>query len=156
MYVAAQRFSSASSACTMPRPAPVLLEQRITALLEAFRGEMPKFIVDSRKLHIPTDRPPYVLWPVAPKGFMGQPNVWFLPRNERVIAEYDKQWTEMLGTRYDAAEAKRYGILAAFRKFVRDNYEVVGPEQYAPVGDPRFLLYHRQFGQHVLFELKKR
>ena len=139
----------------MPRPSPALLERRISNLLENFKKEIPKFIVDSRKLHIPTDRPPYVLWPVAPKGFMGQPRTWFLPRNGRVIAAYDKQWKEMLATRFDEAEAQRYEILSAFRKFVRDNYDIVLPLEYVPVNDPRFLIYHRQFGPHVLFKLKE-
>jgi len=155
IYVAAQRFSSATGACTMPRPSPALLAQRIGHLLENFKKEMPKFIVDSRKLHIPTDRPPYVLWPVAPKDWMGQPRNWFVPRSERIIAEYDRRWKEMLGTSFDEAEAQRYEILGAFRKFVRDNYEVVLPEEYVPVKDPRFLIYHRQFGPHVLFKLKE-
>jgi hypothetical protein len=154
IYVAAQRFSSAASACTMPRPSPALLDQRINKVLDEFKKEMPKFIVDSRKVHIPMDRPPYVLWPVAPKGFMGQPNNGFLLKNERVIAEYDKQWKEMLATKFDQAEAQRYEILAAFRKFVRDNYDIVLPQEYVPVNDPRFLVYHRQFGPHVLFKLK--
>jgi len=154
IYVAAQRFSSASNACTMPRPSPALLEQRVSRVLEEFKKEMPKFIVDSRKIHIPMDRPPYVLWPVAPKDWMGQPNNAFLPRNERVIAEYDKQWGEMLAKNFDQAEAQRYEILAAFRKFVRDNYDIVLPQEYVPVNDSRFLVYHRQFGPHVLFKLK--
>jgi len=139
----------------MPRPSPALLDQRNSRVLQEFNEEMPKFIVDSRKLHIPMDRPPYVLWPVVPKGFMGQPNNWFLPRSERVVAEYDKQWKAMLGTRFDEAEAQRYEILGAFRKFVRDNYEIVLPQEYAPVNDPRFLIYHRRFGPHVLFKLKE-
>ncbi|HLB75127.1 MAG TPA: glycosyltransferase family 39 protein [Sedimentisphaerales bacterium] len=155
IYVAAQRFSSAASACTMPRPSPALLDQRISKVLDEFKKEMPKFIVDSRKIHIPMDRPPYVLWPVAPKGFMGQANNGFLPRNERIIAEYDKQWGEMLATKFDQAEAQRYEILAAFRKFVRDNYDIVLPQEYFPVNDSRFLVYHRQFGPHVLFKLKE-
>jgi len=155
MYVSAQRFSSAASAFTMPRPAPSLLDQRISRVLDEFKAEMPKFIVDSRKLHIPMERPPYVLWSVAPKGFMGQPNNGFLPRNERIIAEYDKQWKKMLGTRFDEAEAQRYEILGAFRKLVRDNYDIVLPQEYTAINDPRFLIFHRQFGQHVLFKLRE-
>ena len=155
IYVAAQRFSSASSACTMPRPSPALLDQRISKVLDEFKKEMPRFIVDSRKIHIPTDRPPYVLWPVAPKDWMGQPKNWFLPKNERLIAKYDEEWKKTLAKRFDEAEAQRYEILGAFRKFVRDNYDIVLPQEYVPVNDPRFLIYHRQFGQHVLFKLKE-
>ena len=152
IYVAAQRFSAASAACSMPRPAPPVLSQLVSQLLEEFNRQMPKFIVDSRKRHVPTDRPPYELWPIAPKGFMGIRETWFLPLDRKVIGEYDKQWGDMLRTSFDQDEALRYEALAPLRKFVMDNYEIVEPKQYIVIRDGQ--LYHRMFGEHVLFELK--
>ncbi|MBN2139314.1 MAG: glycosyltransferase family 39 protein [Sedimentisphaerales bacterium] len=155
MYVAAGRFSSASKACTLPRPAVGEMKQIVAQLIEEFTREMPKFIVDSRKLHIPTDRPPYVLWPVVPKGFAQMANNGFIPNNDRIIETYDKQWADMLKTRFDEAEALRYQALAPLRKFIRDNYDVVEPDQYVAIKDGVFLIIHRQFSQHVLFQRKQ-
>jgi len=152
IYVMAQRFSAASAACSMPRPALPVLSQLVSQLLEEFNRQMPKFIVDSRKRHVPIDRPPYELWPIAPKGFMGMRQTWFLPLDKDVIAAYDKQWADMLRTRFDQDEALRYEALAPFRKFVMDNYEIVEPKQYVITRDGQLL--HRMFGEHVLFRLK--
>ena len=137
IYVKAQRFSSASKAFCMPRPAPKVMEQTVAQLLTEFNREKPKFIVDTRKRHIPTERPPYELWPIAPKGFMGAEKPWFLTLDENVIAAYDKQWAEMLRTKFDQDEALRYEALKPLREFVMKNYKIV-----------------RLFGQQVLFELK--
>jgi 4-amino-4-deoxy-L-arabinose transferase-like glycosyltransferase len=152
IYVAAQRFSAASLACSMPRPAPQALAQLVAQLLAEFQQQMPKFIVDSRKRHVPTDRPPYELWPIAPKGFMGMSQTWFLPMDIIVIGAYDKQWADMLRTRFDQDEALRYEALAPLRKFVMDNYEIVEPKQYIEIRNGQ--LYHRIFGEHVLFKSK--
>jgi len=138
IYVKAQRFSSAAEAFSMPRPAPEKLAEMIAGLLAEFERGRPKFIVDSRKRHIPMDRPPLELWPMVPKGFMGAKEAGFLPLNKDVIAAYDKRWTEMLRKSFDEDEAQRYKAMAPFRKFVMDNYKIA-----------------QQFGQHVLFELKK-
>jgi len=137
IYVKAQRFSSASKAFSMPRPAPPVLAELVATLICEFEKEMPKFIVDSRKLHIPTDRPPYELWPIVPQGFAGAKKAQFLPLDENIIAAYDKQWAELLRTKFDEDEALRYEALKPFREFVMKNYRIV-----------------RLFGDHVLFELK--
>jgi hypothetical protein len=152
IYVEAQRFSSASKAFCMPRPAPQVLADTIAGLIAEFQREMPKFIVDSRKRHIPTIRPPYELWPIMPKGFAGIEKPWFLPHDERIIEAYDKGWSDMLGKRFDEDEAERYRVLAPFRKFVMDNYEIAEPKQYVVTNDGQLL--HRVFGNHVLFKLK--
>jgi 4-amino-4-deoxy-L-arabinose transferase-like glycosyltransferase len=138
IYVVAQRLSSASSAFCMPRPAPQKLAEKITTTLAEFEREPPKFIVDSRKRHIPMERPPYELWPIVPKGFMGFPKTSFLPLDKDVIAQYDEQWSAWLSRNFDEDEALRYQVLKPFRDFVMNNYKIV-----------------RMFGQHVLFELKK-
>ena len=137
IYVSAQRFSSASKAFSMPRPAPPVLAELVAALLSEFEKEMPKFIVDTRKRHIPTDRPPYELWPIVPQGFAGAKQDQFLPLDENIIAAYDKQWAQLLRTKFDEDEALRYEKMKPFREFVMNKYRIV-----------------RQFGQHVLFELK--
>ncbi|KPJ65812.1 MAG: hypothetical protein AMJ43_09905 [Coxiella sp. DG_40] len=137
IYVSAQRFSSASKAFCMPRPAPPVLAELVATLICEFEKEMPKFIVDTRKLHIPTDRPPYELWPIVPQGFAGAKKAQFLPLDENIIAAYDKQWAELLRTKFDEDEALRYEALKPFREFVMKNYRIV-----------------RMFGDHVLFELK--
>lgn len=138
IYVAAQRFSSSSRSAMMPRPAPAALATMIAELLDEFKNQMPKFIVDSRKRHIPTERPPYELWPIMPRGFMGIQKEQFLPANKTVVGQYDKQWRDLLAKEFDEDEALRYDKLKPLREFVMDNYRIV-----------------QMFGTHVLFELKK-
>ncbi|MFQ6034784.1 MAG: ArnT family glycosyltransferase [Sedimentisphaerales bacterium] len=137
IYVKAQRFSSASKAFSMPRPTPPVLAELVSRLLTEFRQEMPKFIVDSRKRHIPTERPAYELWPIVPQGFIGVKKAQFLPPDKNTIEAFDKAWSNMLRERFDEDEALRYEALRPFRDFVMENYKIV-----------------RMFGPHVLFELK--
>ena len=137
IYVQAQRYSPTPHAVMMPRPTPKILTGIIKQMLKNFEQERPKFIVDSRKRHIPMDRFPYELWPIVPKGFMGMKESGFLPLNANVIQAYDKAWSDMLRNRFDEDEAERYKELKPFREFVMNNYRIV-----------------RMFGQHVLFELK--
>ncbi len=138
IYVAAQRFSSSSRSAMMPRPAPAVLATMIAGLLDEFKSQMPKFIVDSRKRHIPTERPPYELWPIMPRGFMGIQKDQFLPLSKTVIEQYDKQWRDLLAKEFGEDEALRYDNLKPLREFVMDNYRIV-----------------QMFGPHVLFELKE-
>ncbi|MHC4171649.1 MAG: ArnT family glycosyltransferase [Planctomycetota bacterium] len=163
IYVSAQRFSSASKAFSMPRPAPPVLAELVATLICEFEKEMPKFIVDTRKRHIPTIRPPYELWPIVVpskefKDFMVMEKAQlvldertqiafeyllrmekpqFLPLNKNVIEMYDKAWSQILRASFDEDEALRYEALQPFREFVMENYRIV-----------------RLFGNHVLFELK--
>jgi hypothetical protein len=141
IYVAAQRLSSASKASCIPRPTPQKLQELIATLMTEFERQPPEFIVDSRKRHIPTERPPYELWPIVPKGFMGAKNTTFLPSNKNAIAQYDKQWSDWLRKNFDEDEAIRYQALKPFREFVMKNYEIVKPIQ--------------RFWPHVVFRLKK-
>ncbi len=137
IYVQAQRFSSAARAFAMPRYAPAVAERTVAELIEQFNREPPKFIVDARKRHVPTIRPAYELWPIAPKGFMGFEKAQFLPNNELFVDNYDKAWARMLRTEFDEEEALRYEAYKPLRKFVMDHYKIVN-----------------MFGPHVLFELK--
>lgn len=139
IYVMAQRFSAASAACSMPRPAPPVLSQLVSQLLEEFNQQMPKFIVDSRKRHVPIDRPPYELWTVVRQeqgfNFPGAEKPHFVRSDE--IEAYDKGWGRMLRTRFDEDEALRYEAMKPLREFVMKNYRIT-----------------QLFGEHVLFELK--
>lgn len=154
IYVSAQRFSAASKPVMMPRPTPARMAEMIAELLAEFEKEKPKFIVDSRKRHVPMQRPPYELWPIAPEGFMGAKRTWFLSPEPNVIKAYDDGWSENLRKSFDEAEAQRYEILAPLRKFVMDNYEVVEPNQFVPTRGWQRLI-HRMFYEHVLFRLKE-
>jgi hypothetical protein len=135
IYVMAQRLSAASEACSMPRPAPLVLSQLVATLLDEFKRQMPKFIVDSRKRHVPTERPPYELWPIVLQGFMSPDKSHFVRPDE--VEAYDKAWSKFLRERFDEDEALRYEALKPFREFVMKNYRIVN-----------------LFGEHVLFELK--
>ena len=155
IYVKAQRFSSASRAFSMPRPAPDVLAQLVASLMAEFEREKPKFIVDTRKRHIPMERPPYELWPIAPTGFMEEKEPHFL-RSKAEATAYDKWWTEGLRKTFDEEEAQRYEAMAPFRQFVMDNYRIVEPGQFQAAEPRRWQrLVHQMFGDHVLFELKK-
>jgi hypothetical protein len=153
VYVKAQRFSSASAAFSMPRPAPDRMDDMVATLLGEFEQQMPKFIVDTRKLHIPMERPPYQLWPIIPQGFMGARTAQFLPRDKNVIERFDKTWSRMLRENFDEAEALRYEKMQPFREFVMENYQLVEPELYEARRSRRQLV-HGRFGELVLFELR--
>jgi len=152
IYVKAQRFSAASRACCLPRPAPAILADMIDELLTEFNEEMPKFIVDTRKRHIPVERPPYELWPIV--RYQGMKQETFLSPDENAVAAYEKNWAEILRRDFGDEEAERFNILAPLRKFVRENYGIVGLRQYQVTRDGK--LFHPVFGEEVLFELKEK
>lgn len=152
IYVKAQRFSAASKACCLPRPAPPVLAEIVDELLTEFKEEMPKFIVDTRKRHIPAIRPPYELWPIV--RYQGMERETFLSLDENAIAAYETNWAEMLQESFGDEEAERFNILASFRKFIRENYEIAEMKQYGFTADGR--LVHRMFGAEVLFRLKEK
>jgi hypothetical protein len=137
VYLSAQRFSSAPNAfeSEMHTRPPEQLEQVIDELLSAFHKEMPKYIVDSRKRHLPLDRPQLELWPIV--GFSGEGQPQFLQSAPQTLAEFEKQWAQMLRGRFGDDEARRFGVMGKFRKFVRENYEIV-----------------QIFGEQVVFKLK--
>jgi hypothetical protein len=143
MYVKAQRFSPTSRACMMPRSAPRRFKVSINRILADFKKQTPKFIVDSRKNHIPLERPPYELWPrhffwrnKELKSALMDKN-GFLKNDKRSIDTYNQAYSGFLKERFDENEALRYEFLDPLREYIRKNYRIVGT-----------------FGQHVLFELK--
>jgi hypothetical protein len=152
IYVKAQRFSAASRACCLPRPAPSVLAEIVNELLSEFEKQMPKFIVDTRKRHIPANRPPYELWPIV--RYQGAQREAFLTSDEDAVAAYEKSWAEILRRDIDEDEAERFKVLAPFRKFVRDNYEIAEIKQYGFTNDGR--LIHGMFGAEVLFRRKEK
>ena len=113
---------------------------------------MPKFIVDTRKRHIPVERPPYELWPIV--RYQGMKQETFLSPEENAVAAYEKNWGDLLRNSFGDEEAERFEIMASFRKFVRENYEIVGLTQYVVTREGR--LIHPSFGEEVLFELKEK
>jgi hypothetical protein len=139
VYLSAQRFSSAPNAfeSEMHTRPPQQLEQVVDGLLGAFGKEMPKYIVDSRKQHLPLDRFKFELWPIVPQGFMGFPKTQPLPNDPQIIAEFEKQWGQMTRQRFGDDEVRRFEIMGKFRKFIREHYEI---EQI--------------FGDEIVFKLK--
>ncbi len=153
IYVQAQRLSPTAKAFAMPRPSPANLAKTIAEMLADFERQPPKFIVDTRKRHIPMERPPYELWPIAPKGFMRFQKAGFLPLNQEIIARYDTWWSSILRKSFGEDEAERYKILAPFRKFVMDNYDIAERAGFKSVRDGQYLI-HGAFGDHIIFKLK--
>jgi hypothetical protein len=139
IYLSAQRFSSAPVAfeSEMHTRPPEQLEQIIDELLAAFNKEMPKYIVDSRKQHLPLDRLKFELWPIVPEGFMGFQKIQFLPSDPQTVANFEKLWGQLTMERSGENEARRFEIMGKFRKFVRENYE-----------------RDKMFGECVVFKLK--
>jgi len=121
----------------MPRPAPPVMGQLVKQLIEEFRQEMPKFIVDTRKRHIPVERPPYELWPIVIPPVLGVSKPRFLRTDPAEIETYNKEWREVLAG-FDEDEALRYDKLKPLRELVMNEYVIV-----------------RMFGPHVLFKLKQ-
>ena len=137
----------------MPRKTPTALAGEVDKLLSEFKREMPKFIVDTRKRHIPTERPPYELWPILMPGAFGVKNSTFLPLNKEYIAAYNKGWSEMLEKSFGKAEAERFKVLAPLREFIMSEYNIVDLRGYE-VRTTWPWIRHRIFGELVVFELK--
>jgi hypothetical protein len=179
IYVAAQRLSPAPKAFegTMHTLAPEVLSQRVDEILNAFKKKPPRFIVDSLKQHFPWDRPPLELWPSLSNGyrlFAGlsdteSERLWsvfvdiFKPSNmnkaeflradiSSVVEKYEDEYAKILAKQVGPDEALRFKAMEPFRRYVRENYKIIEPEQYIVLSDGR--MYHRIFGQHVLFQRK--
>ncbi|MCX5633569.1 MAG: glycosyltransferase family 39 protein [Phycisphaerae bacterium] len=139
IYLSAQRFCPAPNAfeSEMHARPPQQLEQIVDELLGYFNKEMPKYIVDSRKQHLPLNRFKFELWPIVPAGFMGIQKSQLLPNEPQIIAEFEKQWEQMTRERFGDDEARRFEIMGKFRKFIRENYDIA-----------------QMFGDCVVFKLK--
>ena len=144
IYVKAERLSTYKKAfeSEMHTRPPHQLEKQATAYIESFEKYKPKYIVDSRKIHFPNDRPPLEFWPSTPNGF--------LPNDPRYIAAYDKSYCEMIKD-IDPVEVERYMALSQLRKYIMDNYDIVDKAGYqftrsGPV--------NQKFQQMVIFRRK--
>jgi hypothetical protein len=126
IYLSAKRFSPSPVAfeSEMHTRPPEQLEQIVDDLLKSFSKEMPKYIVDSRKQHLPLDRFKFELWPIVPKGFMGFQETRFLPPDPQMVSEFEKQWGQLTLQRFGENELRRFEIMGKFRKFVRENYDI--------------------------------
>jgi len=155
IYVSAQRLSPAPKAFegTMHTLSPEALSERIDEILNSFKDKPPKFIVDSRKRHFPWDRPPLELWPMV--RYQGMEKQAFLPLDPKAVENYDKAWSEMLSRGPGGNdEAERYKVMAPFRQYIRENYDIAEPRQYGFTPDGRMM--HMRFGEHVVFKLKEK
>ncbi len=137
VYLSAQRFCPAPVAfeSEMHTQSPQQLEQTVDGLLGYFKKDMPKYIVDSRKQHLPLDRFKFELWPIYGYTSQGMPE--FVPNDPQIVEKFEKQWEAITREKFGDDEAKRFVIMGKFRKFIRDNYDIV-----------------QMFGDCVIFKLK--
>lgn len=137
IYLSAQRFSSTPNAfeSEMHTRSPQQLEQVVDGLLGAFGKEMPKYIVDSRKQHLPLNRFKFELWPIINYSAQGQPQ--FLPPDPQTAAAFEQKWGEMTRQKFGDDEARRFEIMGKFRKFIREHYQI-----------------DQMFGDEIVFKLK--
>ncbi|MGA2070367.1 MAG: glycosyltransferase family 39 protein [Sedimentisphaerales bacterium] len=138
IYLSAQRFSSSANAfeSEMHTRSPQQLEQIVDGLLSSFSKEMPKYIVDSRKQHLPLNRFKFELWPIVGYSAQGQPQ--FLPPDPPTVAMFEQKWGEMTRQKFGDDETRRFEVMGKFRKFIREHYQI-----------------DQVFGDEVVFKLKK-
>lgn len=139
IYVEAQRMAPVPQAfeANMHFTPPQDLGKEARQLVEGFEKRPPKFIVDTRKLHFPFNRPPLELWPMVPERMFGNPQSRPLnPANPAEVAAYDRAWKQFLSQRYAADEAQRYDAMEPFRQYVMNHYRFVrqfGAGPYSPI-----------------------
>jgi len=155
IYVAAQRLSPAPKAFegTMHTLSPKVLSERVDEILNAFKKQPPKFIVDTHKNHFPWDKPPLELWPLTKKGpVSNDPKFtdWFdnmymkmlrekiSPAEARLYESLTMWDAKRLMQMAEPEEALRYQAMKPFRKYVMENYTIA-----------------RAFGANVLFQRKQ-
>jgi hypothetical protein len=143
MYVEAQRFSPTPQCCVLARTSPETMEKMVEGILSYLKAEPPKFIVDSRKRHLPMDRPPLELWPIVPNDFLAGRRGHFLQPQEKQA--FDRKWKALLREQFDEEEVRLYEAVEPLRDFVMSHYRVV---------NTRSERLMRMFGQHVVFERK--
>jgi len=133
IYVAAQRLAPTSWPFTseMHTKTPERFANDINGLLAELEADKPKYIVDSRKRHFPSNRPPLELWPITQQQIVKQLDPQTL--------NPDEVYAGWLSDTYDSAEAGRFMAMKPFREFVMKNYDVV----------------QVLFTPHILFKLKE-
>jgi hypothetical protein len=138
IYVRAQRLAPVSRAFygDMHVTPPRKFAGTINQLVRQMKANPPKFIVDTRKIHFPNDRPPLELWPIVPQKMFGNEKPRPLHNIPQEVAAYDAAWKQYLA-KIDPDEALRYDVMKPFRDFVMNNYRIAG-----------------QYGDHVVLERK--
>jgi hypothetical protein len=140
IYVEAQRLAPIPAAfeSDMHVKTPRQLAFQIHQMVYEMKKNPPKFIVDTRKRHVPWNRPPLELWPVVPAGMFGNQNARYLKNDPQEIAAFDNFYENLLKTQVNSQEAQRYKAMKPFRDFVMTYYKPVNLRQF---GDQR--LYER-------------
>ncbi len=146
IYVKAQRFAPVPKAfeSNMHVMQPEELKRKIKKMVNEFKKNPPKYIVDSRKIHFPNNRPPLELWPSLSKGF--------LPNDDKTVAYYNKVYEKSLKKNIGKGEDLRFRAMQPLRDFIRENYSIVDADKYY---FSRNFIYNKTFGIQVIFKLKK-
>jgi hypothetical protein len=133
IYINSQRLSPCpvSFISEMHVKSPQQLSEIVDELLNSFKKQPPLFIVDSRKIHFPWNRPPLELWPSIQKKL--------IPADSNIIKTYESQYAQMLKKEINNDEDLRFTAMKPLRDYIMTNYKPVG-----------------FFGEHVLFELKNK
>ena len=139
IYVRAQRLAPVPRAfeSDMHVKPPKQLKREINRLVAKMQEAPPKFIVDTRKRHVPWNRPPLELWPVVPAKLFGNERPRYLNNNKQEIMTFDRWYSNELKTKIDEQEALRYQTMKPFRDFVMTYYKPIN---------------QREFGDHRLYE----
>jgi hypothetical protein len=156
IYLRAQRFCPSPLAfeSDMHTMSAQALAGKMQALLDAFKKEPPKFIVDSRKYEFPNDRPPLPLWPTNPidprtpqmriklHDRIGWYYFTMVQGSDAHVDQFDKDYAARLSAEYPDGEAQRYEAMKPMRDWIRHNYTIINPSGSEPPN-------------HIVFELKK-
>ena len=128
IYVQAQRMAPVPKASegNMHVMSPQSLAAMVNRMVAQFEQTPPKFIVDSRKVHFPNDRPQLELWPIVRPKILGNEKERPLRNDPQEISVYDARWEKILETQIEPDEAKRYEAMKPLRDFVMKNYRIVG------------------------------
>ena len=147
IYVKAQRFAPVPKAfeSNMHVMKPEALGRKIRKMVKEFKKNPPKYIVDSRKIHFPNDRPPLELWPSTSRGF--------LPNNDKIVAYYNSAYENSLKESIGKGEDLRFKAMQPLRDFIRENYSIVDADKYR---FSRSFIYNNTFGIQVVFKLEKK
>ncbi len=139
IYVQAGRLAPVPAAfeSDMHIKNPNRLKGQIASLVEQMKLAPPAFIVDTRKRHIPWNRPPLELWPIVPPKLFGNQNPRFLKNDPQEITAFNAWYANQLETNINEQEAMRYEAMEPFREFVMNHYRPV---------------VRREFGSHQLFQ----
>ena len=132
---------------------PGRLRRDINEMVKIFKQSPPKFIVDSRKIHFPNDRPPLELWPVTRKGL--------LPNDAKTVEVFEKMYTKMLAEKIEGEEVNNYAGLTVWIPYApwakampqeAERFEAMKPLRDFVMANYEFV--PQRFGNHLLFKLK--